>query len=50
MSVVPIDRQDDLYERVYRLARDRNWSVNSIYLEKGRLDDVFRQLTDGADR
>ena len=50
VSVVPIDRQDDLYERVYRLARDRNWSVNSIYLEKGRLDDVFRQLTDGADR
>ncbi len=50
VSVVPIDSQDDLYERVYRLARDRNWSVNSIYLEKGRLDDVFRQLTDGADR
>ena len=50
VSVVPIDRQDDLYERVYRLARDRNWSVNSIYLEKGRLDDVFRQLTDGVDR
>ena len=50
VSVIPIDRQDDLYERVYRLARDRNWSVNSIYLEKGRLDDVFRQLTDGVDR
>ena len=50
VSVFPIDRQDDLYERVYRLARDRNWSVNSIYLEKGRLDDVFRQLTDGVDR
>ena len=40
----------NLYEQVAGLAGDGEWPVASIYQEKGRLDDVFRQLTAGVDR
>ena len=32
---------------VFELARDQNWQVSSIYSDQGRLDDVFRELTQG---
>ena len=35
----------DLLPAVEQLARDNNWDVRQIYRERGRLDDVFRQIT-----
>ena len=33
---------------VSQLARDDRWTLDEIHVEKGRLDDVFRELTSGA--
>lgn len=37
-----------LIEPVNRLARERGWQTDSIFQERGRLDDVFRSLTEAA--
>ena len=31
---------------VARLAREKNWEIEGLHVEKGRLDDVFRELTE----
>ena len=35
----------DLLEPVNQLIKQQKWQVNELYVEKGRLDDVFRTLT-----
>jgi len=37
-----------LIEPVNQLARERGWQTHSIFQEPGRLDDVFRSLTEAA--
>ena len=41
---------DDLFPRIFELTQSRHWSVSSVRLEQGRLDEVFRQLTEGVTR
>lgn len=38
----------ELLAEVERLAREAGWPVKQIYRERGRLDDVFRQITTGG--
>lgn len=35
----------DLFPVVNQLLQDKGWSVLELYVERGRLDDVFRSLT-----
>ncbi|MGL4854135.1 MAG: hypothetical protein ACRC37_02660, partial [Lentisphaeria bacterium] len=35
----------DIFDNVYTLAKAKNWKVASIKYHKGRLDDVFREIT-----
>ena len=35
----------NLLNPVHELARSRKWPVGELFMERGRLDDVFRQLT-----
>ena len=37
-----------LFARVFELSQTRHWPVASMHAEKGRLDEVFRSLTEGA--
>ena len=46
-TLFPNDQSEGLFSRVFELARDQNWQVSSIYSDQGRLDDVFRDLTQG---
>lgn len=36
-----------IHEPVSTLVRERGWPVETLYVEPGRLDDVFRKLTRG---
>lgn len=46
-TLIPDAGVDDLFPRVMGLVRDTDMQVSAAYLEKGRLDDVFRKLTEG---
>ena len=35
----------ELLDPVNQLVKEQGWKVNELYIEKGRLDDVFRTLT-----
>ncbi|PJE77862.1 putative ABC transporter ATP-binding protein YxlF [invertebrate metagenome] len=35
----------DLFDQVTQLIASKGWKVNELYVESGRLDDVFRTLT-----
>ncbi len=37
----------DLFPAVNQLLQEKGWSVDELYVERGRLDDVFRMLTRG---
>jgi hypothetical protein len=45
-------RQDgrSLFEVVRQLSMERRWALDGLYVEHGRLDEVFRTLTQGAAR
>jgi ABC-2 type transport system ATP-binding protein len=32
-------------DAIVRFARERGWPVTGLYVERGRLDDVFRTIT-----
>jgi ABC-2 type transport system ATP-binding protein len=34
-----------IVEQVSELVRIRGWSVDELFVERGRLDDVFRDIT-----
>ena len=50
LTVFPRDDNAGLFSQIYETSVAESWPVESIHLEKGRLDDVFRQLTEGVDR
>lgn len=43
-------QNDDLLRDAMSLCREQEWQINAIYRETGRLDEVFRDLTEGASR
>jgi len=42
--LIPEKRRSIIME-VSQLSHDQNWTISEMHVEKGRLDDVFRQLT-----
>jgi ABC-2 type transport system ATP-binding protein len=40
--------QENLFPSIFSLAQAEGWPVNSVHVEQGRLDEVFRQLTEGV--
>jgi len=34
-----------VFAAIHELARQQNWPLEALYVEKGHLDDVFRQIT-----
>lgn len=44
VTVTPVNGQI-IFDKVYQKVRDLGWQVSAIYSEKGRLDDIFRELT-----
>lgn len=44
VTVMPNDGQN-IFDEVYQAIKNAGWSINGIYSEKGRLDDIFRELT-----
>lgn len=44
VTVTPTQGQI-IFDQVYQKVRELGWQVNAIYGEKGRLDDIFRELT-----
>ena len=43
-TVFPKDGHS-IIEDINRLARDKNWEIDELSIEKGRLDEVFRTIT-----
>jgi ABC-2 type transport system ATP-binding protein len=39
---------EDLFGTVFSMAQTEDWPVNSVHVEQGRLDEVFRKLTEGV--
>ena len=39
------DNAQSLYAQVYHKVVEAGWKIEAMYAEKGRLDDVFRDLT-----
>ena len=33
--------------RMFKAAREKNWELDQIQVERGRLDEVFRNITKG---
>ena len=40
--------EENLFPTIFSLAQAEGWPVNSVHVEQGRLDEVFRQLTEGV--
>ena len=38
-----------IFDEVYQQVKKAGWSINAIYSEKGRLDDIFRELTQSSE-
>ncbi|MBT4160408.1 MAG: ATP-binding cassette domain-containing protein [Gammaproteobacteria bacterium] len=50
LVVFPVTDDGRLFPEVFELTQKSHWPVDSVHVEKGRLDEVFRRLTEGADR
>ena len=48
ITVFPLELDGELFGHVASLAQSSSWPLDSIYLEPGRLDEVFRKLTEGG--
>ena len=46
---ISVPQRWPLFETVRQLAAERRWDLTGIYVEQGRLDEVFRTLTTGAE-
>jgi hypothetical protein len=46
-ATLTADAQPDLRPEIFRLARDRQWTLYELHREAGSLEDLFRQLTTG---
>ncbi len=49
LKIIP-EKQVDLREDVFRLCKDKGYTLLELYREKQSLEDVFRQLTAGGDK
>jgi ABC-2 type transport system ATP-binding protein len=49
-EIVPGETDNTLFTKVLELSQTKGWKVDSLYVESGRLDDVFRSLTEGEVR
>ena len=47
ITVLPKDKNKPLLTLIDQLIRDKQWQVESLYSEHGRLDEVFRNITAG---
>lgn len=45
VTLVAHESYDSLFPQIFDMVQTHNWSVKAMYLEKGKLDDVFRQIT-----
>lgn len=39
---------EHLFRTVFSMSQTEDWPVNSVHVEQGRLDEVFRKLTEGV--
>jgi ABC-2 type transport system ATP-binding protein len=37
--------KNDLSSQIYDLCRNRNWTLNELHVDDGRLDEMFREIT-----
>ena len=47
VTIFPGEVDATLFAKVLELSQSKGWTVDSLYVESGRLDDVFRSLTEG---
>ena len=50
VTILPEEDDATLFATVLELSRSKGWTVDSLYVETGRLDDVFRSLTEEESR
>ena len=50
VTIFPGEADATLFAKVLELSQSKGWTVDSLYVESGRLDDVFRSLTEGESR
>ncbi|MBT6586571.1 MAG: ABC transporter ATP-binding protein [Gammaproteobacteria bacterium] len=50
VTIFPGEVDATLFTKVLELSRSKGWTVDSLHVESGRLDDVFRSLTEGESR
>ena len=44
------NQSGDLASAIFDLAKSRNWDLQALHVEKGRLDEVFRKITSADSR
>ena len=49
LLIFPVPGQPNLLPDIYELSSAHGWQTSSIYVEQGKLDDVFRSLTEEAE-
>ena len=47
ITIFPENIDNTLFTKVLEVSLARGWKVDSLYVESGRLDEVFRSLTEG---
>ena len=47
ITIFPEDIDNTLFTKVLEVSLAKGWKVDSLYVESGRLDEVFRSLTEG---
>lgn len=50
VTIVTSEADATLFSKVLELSQSKGWEVDSLSVESGRLDDVFRSLTEGEVR
>lgn len=48
LTAFRVSEDTDLFTGITEIAQDRALGISGIYQEKGRLDEVFRQVTEGV--
>lgn len=47
VTAFPKDAESPVLMQISEVLREENWEINAVYQEKGRLDEVFRKVTEG---
>jgi len=48
LLVIPRQRNGSLLPRLIEILKQEDWDISGLYQERGRLDDVFRTITEEA--